>query len=199
VTGAAVAAPLVRPGNRDAHRIFRAVLDALARPGTTTHLSVSAGVPAALGPLLALADLDTPVYVLGDSATDGATDTEQWLRAVALATSAPTSGLGEARLVAALRPVTVDELRAVRVGSPAEPEEAALVTLAVPALTGGPTVRLTGPGTASGAVITAAGLPAGWLDARDAVAFPAGCDLLLVDPDGACVGLPRSTRTTGGS
>jgi alpha-D-ribose 1-methylphosphonate 5-triphosphate synthase subunit PhnH len=195
VTGAAVAPPLVRPGNRDAHRAFRAVLDALARPGTTTHLPVSAGVLSALGPLLALADLDTPVCVLGD----GATATEQWLGAVALATSAPASGLGEARLVAVLRPVTVDELRAVRVGSPGDPEEAALVTLAVPALTGGPTVRLIGPGAASGAVITAAGLPAGWLDAREAVAFPAGADLLLVDPDGACVGLPRSTRTTGGS
>jgi alpha-D-ribose 1-methylphosphonate 5-triphosphate synthase subunit PhnH len=195
VTGAVAAPPLVRPGNRDAHRTFRAVLDALARPGSTTHLPVTTGVPTALGPLLALADLDTPVCVLGDRATD----TEQWLGAVALATSAPTSGLGEARLVAALRPVAVDELLAVRVGSSADPEEAALVTIAVPALTGGPTVRLTGPGTAAGAVITATGLPAGWLEAREAVAFPAGADLLLVDPDGACVGLPRSTRTTGGN
>jgi alpha-D-ribose 1-methylphosphonate 5-triphosphate synthase subunit PhnH len=195
MTSTATAPVLVRPGNRDAQRIFRAVLDALARPGTTTRLPTPAGVPAALVALLALADLDTPVCVL-DATSAGS---EQWLRAVMTATSAPGAALGEARLVAALRPVTVDELRAVRVGTPADPEEAALVALAVPALTGGPAVRLEGPGVVSGAVITPAGLPVGWLDVRAAVAYPAGADLLLVDSDGACVGLPRSTRTNEGS
>ncbi|WP_433293099.1 phosphonate C-P lyase system protein PhnH [Pseudonocardia sp. CA-142604] len=195
MTSIEAAPALVRPGNRDAQRVFRAVLDALARPGTTTHLPAPAGVPAALVPLLALADLDTPVCVLDATSADSA----QWLRAVMTATSAPGAVLGEARLVAALRPITADELRAVRVGTPADPEEAALVALAVPALTGGPVVRLEGPGVAPGAVIAPAGLPVGWLDVRAAVAYPAGADLLLVDSDGACVGLPRSTRTNEGS
>lgn len=195
MTTTAPAPVLVRPGNREAQRVFRAVLDALARPGTTTHLLNPAGAPAALAPLLALADLDTPVCVLDTTSADS----ERWLGAVATATSAPVAALAQARLVAALRPVTVEELRAVRVGTPADPEEAALVTLAVPALTGGPTVRLDGPGAAPGAVISPAGLPAGWLDVRAAVGYPAGADLLLVDPDGACVGLPRSTRTNEGS
>ncbi|HEY4422136.1 MAG TPA: phosphonate C-P lyase system protein PhnH [Pseudonocardia sp.] len=195
MTSTATAPVLVRPGNRDAQRIFRTVLDALARPGTATHLPAPAGVPAALAPLLALADLDTPVCVLDATSADS----EQWLRAVTTATSAPGAGLGEARLVAALRPVTVNELRTIRVGTPADPEEAALVALAVPALTGGPVVRLEGPGAAPGAVIAPTGLPVGWLDVRAAVAYPAGADLLLVDPDGMCVGLPRSTRTNEGS
>jgi alpha-D-ribose 1-methylphosphonate 5-triphosphate synthase subunit PhnH len=171
------------------------VLDALARPGTTTHLPAPSGVSAALAPLLALADLDTPVCVL--DATSAAS--ERWLRAVTTATSAPVAALGDARLVAALRPVTVDELRAVRVGSAADPEEAALVTLAVPTLTGGPVVRLDGPGAAPGAVIAPTGMPVGWLDVRAAVPYPTGADLLLVDSDGACIGLPRSTRTNEGS
>ncbi|GAA3087491.1 phosphonate C-P lyase system protein PhnH [Pseudonocardia yunnanensis] len=195
MTSTEAAPVLVRPGNRDAQRIFRAVLDALARPGTTTHLPAPAGVPAAMAPLLALADLDTPVCVLDATSADS----DQWLRAVMTATSAPGADLGDARLVAALRPVTMDELRAVRVGTPADPEEAALVALAVPALTGGPVVRLEGPGAASGAVIAPTGLPVGWLDVRAAVAYPAGADLLFVDADGACVGLPRSTRTNEGS
>jgi alpha-D-ribose 1-methylphosphonate 5-triphosphate synthase subunit PhnH len=195
MTTIATAPVLVRPGRRDAQRVFRAVLDALARPGTTTHLPAPAGVPAALAPLLALADLDTPVCVLDASSAES----EQWLRAVTTATSAPVAALREARLVAALRPVTVDELRAVRVGSPADPEEAALVALAVPTLTGGPVVRLDGPGAAPGAVITPTGLPVGWLDVRAAVPYPTGADLLLVDSAGACVGLPRSTRTNEGS
>jgi alpha-D-ribose 1-methylphosphonate 5-triphosphate synthase subunit PhnH len=195
MTSTAPASVLVRPGRRDAQRVFRAVLDALARPGTTTHLPAPAGAPAALAPLLALADLDTPVCVL-DATT---ADSERWLRAVTTATSAPVAALGAARLVASLRPVTVDELRAVRVGSPADPEEAALIALAVPALIGGPAVRLDGPGAAPGAVIAPVGLPVGWLDVRAAVGYPAGADLLLVDSDGACVGLPRSTRTNEGS
>lgn len=178
-----VAGTPVRPSSRDAQRIFRAVLDALARPGTVTRLPLVPGFAAALGPLLALADLDTPVCVLG---TDPA--------AVATATSAPGVELAAARLVAALRPVTAAELGAVRTGTAAAPEDAALVTLAVPALHGGPTYLLSGPGTGAGARLAVAGLPDGWVAARSAAAFPAGADLLLVDPDGGCVGLPRSTR-----
>lgn len=181
----ATISPLVRFGARDAQRTFRAVLDALSRPGTTVGLPVPDGLPTALGPLLALADLDTPMCLLGG---------DRWLDAVATATSAPVVAPERARLVAALRPVTAAELRGLRTGSPSAPEDAALVTLAVPALTGGPTVGLTGPGARPGAVLTATGLPPGWLDARAAATFPAGVDLLLVDPDGRCVGLPRSIR-----
>jgi alpha-D-ribose 1-methylphosphonate 5-triphosphate synthase subunit PhnH len=186
---------LVRPGHRDAQRAFRAVLDAMARPGTPTRLPLPSGAPAVLGPLLALADLDTPVCVLGATTTD----TDRWLAAVTTATSAPPAELAGARLVAAMRPVTVEELQAVRTGAATDPEDAALVALSVPALTGGSAVRLSGPGVGSATVITPAGLPAGWLDVRAAVAYPAGADLLLVDPDGACVGLPRSTRTNEGN
>jgi alpha-D-ribose 1-methylphosphonate 5-triphosphate synthase subunit PhnH len=37
-------------------------------------------------------------------------------------------------------------------------------------------------------------LPPDLITARAATAFPAGPDLLLVAPDGALLGLPRSTR-----
>jgi alpha-D-ribose 1-methylphosphonate 5-triphosphate synthase subunit PhnH len=183
-----LAAPAARPGARTAQRVFRAVLAALSRPGLGQLLPDVEGLPAALLPLLTLADLDTGVCVLGHP--DGPEPA-----AATFPTSAPAVPLAEARMVAALRPVTAAELGAVRVGSAAAPEEGALVTLAVPALTGGPPLRLDGPGVPpSGRPFGVAGLPAGWLDVRAAPTFPAGADLLFVDPAGRCVGLPRSTR-----
>ncbi|MEJ3655532.1 phosphonate C-P lyase system protein PhnH [Actinomycetes bacterium KLBMP 9759] len=192
----------MRTAAHESQQTFRTVLDALARPGTPAHLGARGGqeshfpaltgpesgfpAPTALGPTLALADLDTPVCVLGDP---------EWGEVVATATSAPLVPLADARLVAALRPVTLDELRSVRVGRAAAPEEAALVTLAVEALTGGPQMRLRGPGVRDEVVIGPRGLPAGWTSARTVAEFPAGADLLLVAPDGACVGIPRSTTT----
>jgi alpha-D-ribose 1-methylphosphonate 5-triphosphate synthase subunit PhnH len=173
----------------EAQRTFRAVLDALAHPGVPQPLPSGPleRVPGALLPVLALADLGTPVCVLGD---DGS-----WRDTVATATSALPAPLPEARLVAALLPVTPDELRAARRGSAAAPEDGALVTVPVSGVDrGGAPLRLTGPGVDGSAVIAPGGLPAGWLAARDAGDFPAGVDLLLVGPDGRVVGLPRSTR-----
>jgi Bacterial phosphonate metabolism protein (PhnH) len=66
------------PGGAQA--VFRATLDALARPGTVRRLPAAAAeplaarVPAALLPLLALADLSTPACVVGDEARPAATD-----------------------------------------------------------------------------------------------------------------------------
>jgi alpha-D-ribose 1-methylphosphonate 5-triphosphate synthase subunit PhnH len=170
-----------------AQRAFRAVLDALARPGTTASLPSVDGVPAALLPVLALADLDTPVCVLGDSPGG------DWADALTTATSAPTGPLAAARLVAALRPLETGELAGVRAGDAAAPEDAALVSLAVPGLDGGPSLRLSGPGIPGTRTIAPRGLPADLAATRAATAFPAGADLLLVTPDGQVLGLPRST------
>lgn len=169
----------------EAQRTFRAVLDALARPGTRRALPPVGDVPAALLPVLALADLDTPVSVLGH---------EGWGDALTTATSAPVGPLGAARLVAALRPLAAGEFAALRTGSAAAPEDAALVALAVPGLDGGRRLRLSGPGIPGSRTVAPRGLPPDLITARAATAFPAGPDLLLVAPDGAVIGLPRSTH-----
>jgi alpha-D-ribose 1-methylphosphonate 5-triphosphate synthase subunit PhnH len=181
----------LRPG--EAQHAFRAVLDALARPGTVTRLPDGPlrSVPATLLPVLALADLGTPVCVLEQ---DG-----RWADAVAVATNAPTVGLGEARLVAAVRPITLEELRALRRGSAVAPEDAAFACVPVTDVDGGSRRwRVSGPGTVNGSVIAPTGLPTGFAEARaETVAqFPAGIDLLLVAPDGRVVGLPRSATLT---
>jgi alpha-D-ribose 1-methylphosphonate 5-triphosphate synthase subunit PhnH len=178
-------------------RVFRAVLDALSRPGRPATMPGPVdpsgdAAPSALWPVLALADLSTGVAML----TDDEPDQRNWADLIRLATSAPPVEPGRARLVAALRPMTPDELRGLARGSAPAPEDAALATLAVPALSGGSTrLRLRGPGVDGSLVIAPRGLSAGLLAARaEAVsAFPAGVDLLLVDPAGALLGLPRST------
>lgn len=184
-----VAVPTVAALDADgAQRAFRAVLDALARPGTPAPLPPAADLPAALVPVLALADLDTPVCVLGDARA------AEWAAALAAATSAPVVALAEARLVAALGPLAAGEFATLRRGSAAAPEDAALAVLAVAGLDGGPPLRLSGPGIPATRTIAPRGLPADLVAARAATAFPAGADLLLVTPDRQVLGVPRSTR-----
>ncbi|MFD3589158.1 phosphonate C-P lyase system protein PhnH [Streptomyces sp. NPDC058683] len=180
-----------KPTPKQAQGVFRAVLDALARPGSTTRLPAgpTGSVPAALLPLLALADLGTGFCVLEDGSG-------HWSEVVGVATNAPAVPLAEARLAAAVRPVTLDEVRRLRRGSAEAPEDGALLCLPVSALDGGPRKwRLSGPGVPGGLVVAPDGLPDGFAEARaEAVAgFPAGIDLLLAAPDGRLLGLPRST------
>jgi alpha-D-ribose 1-methylphosphonate 5-triphosphate synthase subunit PhnH len=187
---AAVALPAPsRPA--DSQRAFRAVLDALARPGQVYRLPADTdpGVPAVLWPTLALADLGTGVCLLDPD--------RRWAEAVRAATSAPDVPLERARLVASLRPITGGEVRRLRRGSAAEPERAALVSVSVAGVDGGSRRwRLAGPGVPGTREIAPAGVPEGLVEARaEAVAgFPAGIDVLLVGPDGRVLGLPRSTR-----
>lgn len=186
--------------------IFRAVLDALARPGTIRRLPAAArgaageGAPAALLPLLALADLTTPACVLADGG--------DWPEVVRAMTSAPAAELAQARLVAALRPVSGSELAALRAGTPTAPEDGALACLSVTGIrpapvTGAPDggadgrlLRLAGPGIAGTRRLLVTGLPPGFAAVRRKLTgeFPAGADLLLITADGDLAGLPRTTR-----
>jgi alpha-D-ribose 1-methylphosphonate 5-triphosphate synthase subunit PhnH len=195
-----------------AQTVFRATLDVLARPGTVKRLPsaadepLAAHVPAALLPLLALADLSTPVCVVDEEGTEDGEDATAWDGIVRVATNAPRAPLGAARLVAALRPLTAGELAGLRTGTAAAPEDGALACLAVAGIAAatdpgsehdsvGGLLRLSGPGVPGTRAVAVTGLPAGFAAARRALVarFPAGADLLLIAPDGAMTGLPRTT------
>ncbi|MBE9376537.1 phosphonate C-P lyase system protein PhnH [Saccharopolyspora sp. HNM0983] len=165
--------------------VFRASLDALAEPGELRELP-EAGLPAALLPLLSLADLDTPVF----------TDTEH--DAVRTATGSPLVPPERARLAAVLGDTV--PLHRFPAGSAAAPERAALITLAVAGFSAGTALQLTGPGVPGSRELRVRGLPDDFTAQRAALSgFPAGPDLLLVAPDGRLAGLPRSTRVEGAS
>ncbi|MDY7104606.1 MAG: phosphonate C-P lyase system protein PhnH [Actinomycetota bacterium] len=194
---AAAIGNLVRAARLDgarSQRVFRALLAALARPGTIVDLDQpSSPVPAALVMALALADVDTTHAVIGDTA-DG-----RWSRVIAAATSSRPVPAGDADLVTALVPPTPSQVAHLRVGTPRAPERGARLALAVTALgvppeRAGALARLTGPGVDGEVALGVDGIGPGLLAAladRNA-AFPAGVDAWLVS-EAAVVGLPRST------
>ncbi|REE75743.1 alpha-D-ribose 1-methylphosphonate 5-triphosphate synthase subunit PhnH [Rhodococcus wratislaviensis] len=175
-----------------AQRVYRAVLEAFARPGTVQTLPRS-DFPAALLPALALADLETGTHVLEPGQQD-------WTSVLAVATGAPATPLETAKYVTALRPPTATEFGSVTTGTALSPESAATVVCAVDAVDDGIPVRLAGPGIESEIAFAPAGFdPALWEVRRHLVAeFPSGVDLLLAGPDGSLVGIPRTTVVTTG-
>ncbi len=190
MTGAFTAA--LRPA--DAQQVFRAVLEALARPGIPTALpeNLLKTLNPAVVPVLALADLSTGVCILEDIHN-------RWSDLVSTATGAPLWPAELARLVAAVRPVTEAEVRDLARGTAAAPGGAALVSLAIADVVGGPRRwRMSGPGIDGETTMSPVGLPPGFVAVRnEAVAgFPAGIDVLLATRDGRIVGVPRTTAIT---
>jgi alpha-D-ribose 1-methylphosphonate 5-triphosphate synthase subunit PhnH len=177
----------------DAQRCFRAVLEAMSRPGRVQQLEgVALEAPAPLGRaaaavLLTLADADTPVWL--DAA---ALPSAPWLRFHA---GCPVV-TEPARAAFALACGTPPPLTAFPAGTEEEPQEGATLILQLAALAEGTGPwHLAGPGIEALHRLDAEGLPADfalqW--AANHAAFPRGVDLVLCAGD-ALVALPRSTR-----
>jgi alpha-D-ribose 1-methylphosphonate 5-triphosphate synthase subunit PhnH len=187
--------------------VFDTLLRTLAEPGRILHFGDEVlDMPAvALGPL-ALADVDVTVAVLGDGA--------ELAGDISRTTGARIVAAGDADLVIADpallgRPVGVADLDGLTIGSPLAPEDACRLFVAVEALHGidpgdagtvatpkeRTRLRLSGPGIAGHRHIGIDGLGADVLArlGRASGTFPTGIDAWLVAPDGAVVGLPRST------
>lgn len=177
----------------EAQAAFRAVLDALARPGTIHPAGAGLAPPAPLQPataamLLTLVDAETPLFL--DPAFAAAAD---WVRfhcgAPLCAEPADASFL-----VCASMPA----LAALATGTDEEPQGGATVFLQLPALTGGAALRIAGPGLPAPATITAplpADFAARWADNH--AQFPRGVDLVLC-AGARLLALPRSLRIEEG-
>ncbi|WP_249277629.1 MULTISPECIES: phosphonate C-P lyase system protein PhnH [unclassified Pandoraea] len=186
----------------DAQGVFRAVLDALARPGQLRSVgsrlapSDEASV-AARATLLALADSTTPVWlqaVLPEVSS-----------ALRFHTGAPLLG-GDAALATAQFALLTDPARCPALdhfafGTSESPEHSATLIVDVPTLAaghandGGLHLRLRGPGIATHTDVSVGGLDTAFWQARAALAprFPAGLDLLIAAGD-TVLGLPRTTH-----
>jgi alpha-D-ribose 1-methylphosphonate 5-triphosphate synthase subunit PhnH len=171
----------------DAQACFRAVLDAMARPGQihTVH-GVTAPAPlcnAAAAMLLTVADHETALWLDPD-----ARDARGW---IAFHTGAPiVETIGDAMFAVGL---ALPDLATLPAGTDEAPEASATVILQVTSLTTGVRFRLSGPGLRYPAALTVDGLPADFaaIWARNHALFPRGVDLIL------CAGndltaLPRS-------
>jgi len=173
-----------------AQAAFRALMEAMARPGRIQRCDVLPDLPEALAPsaaaaLLALADAETPIW------TDATGEAREW---IAFHTGAPlVAEVGQAQFLLATG--AMPRLSALDAGTDETPQDSATLILQLDALTEGAGWRLTGPGIEHGHRLDAAGLPADfpaqW--AANRKGFPCGVDLVL------CAGrhlaaLPRTTK-----
>jgi alpha-D-ribose 1-methylphosphonate 5-triphosphate synthase subunit PhnH len=174
---------------QDAQSCFRAVLEAMSRPGRIQVLPVGATPPAALHPataavLLTLADAETSLH------HDAGAEADAWLR---FHCGCPTASPADAAFVLATGKAPA--LSALAQGSDEEPERGATLILQVSALEAGHGWRLTGPGIAREHRLRVEGLPPGFVAEWRAqrAGFPRGVDIIL------CAGtriaaLPRGIR-----
>lgn len=178
----------------DAQGCFRAVLEAMSRPGRVQHLALDLQPPAPLGiasaaVLLTLTDAETPVWL------DAGPEATEWLRFHA---GCPlVAGPGAAAfLLATGAPPGFD---ALALGSDEAPQDGATLVLQVASLEEAPGWTLTGPGIEHQHRLRVTGLPAGFVAARAALAaeFPRGVDVILCAGD-RLAALPRTTRIEEG-
>lgn len=171
----------------DSQAVFRAVLDAMSRPGTVHAVAALPEPPAPLhrataAVLLTLADADTPLWLDGEAGAAW-----DW---VSFHCGAPRADAGAATIAVALQPVPLDAFGA---GTDEEPERGATLVLQVAALGQGRAYQLAGPGLLHEGTLRVDGLPdefaAAW--ARNAALFPRGVDVVLCAGD-RLAALPRT-------
>jgi alpha-D-ribose 1-methylphosphonate 5-triphosphate synthase subunit PhnH len=179
----------------DAQRVFRAVMDALARPGTVRDLAVDLAPPAPLTPelaavALALADHEAPLWL--DPALAAVPAVAAYLR---FHTGAPiVADPAGAAFALVAEPAWLSSFEPFAIGTPDYPDRSTTLVLACDRLASEEGFTLEGPGIERQAALSAAPLPPGFpaLWAANRALFPRGIDLILVAP-GRVAGLPRST------
>lgn len=199
MTTAALPAPGFADPTRDSQRAFRAILDALARPGRAYPVAGPAEPPAVLGPGLAavaltLLDEDSVVWLGGALGSDA--ETAAWL---AFHTGARRTGDPAAADFVIAAPDVLPPLASLALGTDEAPHLSATVVLDIrdSANPGAGPVRFAaqGPGIDGTAALPAPWAYDGFADAwqHNTALFPRGVDLLLVD-SGTVTGLPRTIR-----
>ncbi|MCJ2139309.1 phosphonate C-P lyase system protein PhnH [Methylobacterium sp. E-066] len=182
----------------DAQGTFRAVMDALARPGLLQRLDAGLEPPTPLTPelaaiALALTDADTPVWL--DAGLAAAPEVAAYLR---FHTGAPLTDDPARAAFALIRdPARCPPLARFAQGTPAYPDTSTTLVFAHDAITSGEGLNLAGPGINGMTRIALTPLPDSFVAQRaeNRAGFPLGVDLILAAP-GLVAGLPRSTAVT---
>jgi alpha-D-ribose 1-methylphosphonate 5-triphosphate synthase subunit PhnH len=177
----------------DSQRVFRVLLDAMARPGTLHDLPVALAPPAPLSSAaaavaLTMADFETPVWL--DCAEPACA---AYLRFQCGCPLTPSPATAAFALITA--PSRMPPLEAFGQGSDDYPDRSTTLIIELPDLTGGTSWTLHGPGIESSVIFSPQGLPAdfaAWFDANHRQ-FPCGVDLIFTS-GGRLACLPRSSR-----
>ena len=174
-----------------AQSAFRAILDAMSRPGTIHGAGYGLTPPVPLTQataacLLTLVDAETTLWL--DDGCDAARD---W---IAFHCGAPFAPLETAGFALA---DTLPDLAALDAGSDDGPQDGTTVILQVASLCSGQRLALAGPGLKTSTMLDVDGLPDDFVSvwAANHARFPRGIDLILCAGD-ELVALPRSVRIT---
>ena len=180
---------------RASQATFRAVLDAMARPGTVRPIAVGAPAPpplcaGAAAIALTLCDHDTPVWLDGDLRANGGV--AEWLR---FHCGCPVVDDAGRAAFAFAHGATVPAFETFNLGTADYPDRSTTLVLQVERLQAGGALVLAGPGIRDRNALAASPLPGDMPArlARNHALFPRGIDLLLASAD-AVAGLPRSVR-----
>lgn len=192
----------------DAQAVFKAVMDAMARPGTIAPVKAPASPPAPLSATaaaiaLTLCDNDTPLWL--DSQLAECAAVYSWL---GFHTGAPLADMpGQAAFALAASPARLPPLANFAQGAQEYPDRSSTVILQVDTLSadaggvpqGLRRFLLEGPGIRTTANLAASPLPANFLEQwqENRARFPRGVDLILAAP-GALACLPRTVGITEG-
>ncbi len=200
--GGSAAAP--RPGfldpMGDAQQTFRAVMNALARPGLAQEIDPRLKPPAPMSPVtgaivLTLADEETALWL--DDALAGSDEVLRWL---AFHCGAPvTTDPARAAFAVVAANKHLPELAAFNQGTAEYPDRSTTVIVTVDGFDDGKSVVLSGPGIEAHHTLAVEGLGGGFWDqaAANRGRFPLGVDVLFAGP-ASVVGLPRSTAAAQG-
>jgi alpha-D-ribose 1-methylphosphonate 5-triphosphate synthase subunit PhnH len=192
------AAPLL-PGFgdvvHDSHRVFRATMNALARPGTIHPLGALPPSPAPLNSgaaalILALADHETPIWL--DETLAGSVDVAAYFR---FHTGAPLTKSPEYATFAVVSDgLRLPPLETFSGGTLEYPDRSTTVVVQVSHLASAGGWQLTGPGIDGSASLDAGPLPTCFpaMMTINRSRFPRGVDLLLATQS-HMAGLPRTT------
>jgi alpha-D-ribose 1-methylphosphonate 5-triphosphate synthase subunit PhnH len=180
--------------------VFRAVMDAMARPGTVHPVAALAQPPLPLSATaaavaLTLCDHDTPVWL--DPALRNTDAVSNWL---GFHTGAPSANTpADAHFALAGDPASLIALENFAQGTQEYPDRSTTLILQVASLASGENLLLQGPGIERAAMIAPTPLPRHFVEQwkQNRARFPRGVDLILAAPEGiAC--LPRTTRIRTG-
>ena len=174
---------------RDSQSVFRAVMNAMARPGRIHRIAAPAQPPAPLARataavLLTLIDAETPLWL-----DPAATAAWPW---IAFHCGATPGAIDTAPFAVALGPVEMTDLAP---GTDEEPERSTTLILQVAALGHGEQFHLSGPGLDGSETLAIDGLPEDFRAAWDVNGrrFPRGIDVILCAGD-TLAALPRTVR-----
>lgn len=184
----------------NAQSVFRAVMDAMARPGTPQSLAPALVSPSPLSSgagaiALTLLDYESPFWL--DQKLAAEPDVAQWLR---FHTGAPIVRDPKDAAFAFIADATrVPRFDALELGTAEYPDRSTTLVVQIEHLSGSEVMRLRGPGIAGEREFAVSPCQMNLIEQLrgNHALFPRGIDLLFVTSD-AVAAIPRSTRVTPG-